>query len=225
MTDRTRMRATSLLGKVMSADAAAALIQPGANIGMSGFTGAGYPKVVPAALVRRITEATARGDRFKVGVWTGASTAPELDGALAAADAVELRMPYQSDPVSRAKINAGEMDYLDVHLSHVAQMVWEGFFGHLDIAVVEIAGITADGDLIPSSSVGNNKTWIDQADHVILEVNSWQPMELEGMHDIYYGTALPPDRKPIQIVRPGDRIGVDVPDLPGGEDRRDRGDS
>jgi len=192
----------------MSADAAAALIQPGANIGMSGFTGAGYPKVVPAALVRRITEATARGDRFKVGVWTGASTAPELDGALAAADAVELRMPYQSDPVSRAKINAGEMDYLDVHLSHVAQMVWEGFFGHLDIAVVEIAGITADGDLIPSSSVGNNKTWIDQADHVILEVNSWQPMELEGMHDIYYGTELPPNRKPIQIVRPGDRIGV-----------------
>ena len=106
---------------------------------------------------------------------------------MAAADAVELRMPYQSDPVSRAKINAGEMDYLDVHLSHVAQMVWEGFFGHLDIAVVEIAGITENGELIPSSSVGNNKTWIDQADHVILEVNSWQPAELEGMHDIYYG--------------------------------------
>ncbi len=207
MTDRTRMRATSLLGKVMSADAAAALIQPGANIGMSGFTGAGYPKVVPAALVRRITEATARGDRFKVGVWTGASTAPELDGALAAADAVELRMPYQSDPVSRAKINAGEMDYLDVHLSHVAQMVWEGFFGHLDIAVVEIAGITADGELIPSSSVGNNKTWIDQADAVILEVNAWQSSELDGMHDIYYGTALPPNRRPIQLIHPGDRIG------------------
>jgi succinyl-CoA:acetate CoA-transferase len=28
------------------------------------------------------------------------------------------------------------------------------------------------------------------------------------MHDIYYGTALPPDRKPIQLVRPDDRIGV-----------------
>ena len=116
-------------------------------------------------------------------------------------------MPYQSDPVSRAKINAGRMDYLDVHLSHVAQMVWQGFFGHLDIALVEVAGITDDGDLIPSSSVGNNKTWIDQADRVILEVNSWQPIELEGMHDIYYGTALPPHRKPIQIVRPADRIG------------------
>jgi len=27
------------------------------------------------------------------------------------------------------------------------------------------------------------------------------------MHDIYYGTALPPNRRPIQLFRPGDRIG------------------
>jgi succinyl-CoA:acetate CoA-transferase len=192
----------------MSAEQAAAFIRPGENVGMSGFTGAGYPKAVPGALVDRVTDATVRGERFAISVWTGASTAPELDGALAGVDGIDLRMPYQSDPVSRAKINAGQMDYLDLHLSHVAQMVWEGFFGHLDVAVVEVAGITEDGALIPSSSVGNNKTWIDQADRVILEVNSWQPAELEGMHDIYYGTALPPDRKPLQIVEPSDRIGV-----------------
>jgi succinyl-CoA:acetate CoA-transferase len=87
-------------------------------------------------------------------------------------------------------------------------MVAEGLFGHLDVALVEVAGITADGALIPSSSVGNNLTWIDMADRVILEVNSWQPAGLEGMHDIYYGTALPPDRTPIPILRPSDRIGV-----------------
>ena len=192
----------------MSAPDAATFIAPGDHIGMSGFTGAGYPKAVPAELVRRVTEAASRGDHFTVSVWTGASTAPELDGALAAVDGIDLRMPYQSDPVSRAKINAGALDYLDLHLSHVAQMVWEGFFGHLDVALVEVAGITDDGELIPSSSVGNNKTWIDMADRVILEVNSWQPIELEGMHDIYYGTALPPHRRPIQIREPSDRIGV-----------------
>jgi succinyl-CoA:acetate CoA-transferase len=207
MTDTSRLGCPALAGKVMSADEAAAFITAAANIGMSGFTGAGYPKAVPAALVGRISEAKQRNDPFMVSVWTGASTAPELDGALAAVDGVDLRMPYQSDPVTRAKINAGQLDYLDVHLSHVAQMVWEGFFGHLDFAIVEVAAITADGALIPSSSVGNNKTWIDQADHVILEVNSWQPAELAGMHDIYYGTALPPNRKPIEILRPGDRIG------------------
>jgi len=194
--------------KVMSAKEAAAFITAGSNVGMSGFTGAGYPKSVPGALVDRMTEAKGRGERFAVSVWTGASTAPELDGALAEVEGVDLRMPYQSDPVSRAKINAGLMDYMDIHLSHVAQMVWEGFFGHMDIAVIEVAGITEDGELIPSSSVGNNKTWIDQADKVILEVNSAQPIELEGMHDVYYGTALPPNRKPLQITDPSDRIGV-----------------
>jgi len=47
--------------------------------------------------VRRVEEAAARGERFAVSVWTGASTAPELDGALAAVDAIDMRMPYQSD--------------------------------------------------------------------------------------------------------------------------------
>ena len=60
---------------------------------MSGFTGAGYPKVVPAVLVRRITDARASGDGFTVSVWAGASTAPELDGLLAAAEGIDLRMP------------------------------------------------------------------------------------------------------------------------------------
>src|SRR4051795_3828152 len=192
-----RINHAGLARKVVPADAAAAMIKPGATVGMSGFTGAGYPKEVPLALAKRITEANASGERFRINVWTGASTAPELDGALAAADGIELRLPYQSDPISREKINSGHMEYIDVHLSHVAQMVWMGFLGHLDVALVEVSGITADGALVPSSSVGNNKTWIDQADSVILEVNSWQSSDLEGMHDIYYGTALPPNRRPI----------------------------
>jgi succinyl-CoA:acetate CoA-transferase len=204
-----RIRNKRVASKVTSAEEAAALITPGSTIGMSGFTGAGYPKAVPAALARRITEANESGDGFSVSVWTGASTAPELDGQLAAVDGIDLRMPYQSDPVSRAKINAGGMDYLDLHLSHVAQMVWEGFFGHLDLALVEVAGVTEDGDLVPSSSVGNNKTWLDLADRVILEVNSWQPIEMEGIHDIYYGTALPPhasrSRFSIQLIASGCR--------------------
>ncbi len=207
MTDRSRIQCKAVADKVMPAEEATAFITPGDRVGMSGFTGFGHPKAVPAALVRRAADAATRGDRFAVSVWTGSSTAPELDGALAAVDAIDLRMPYQSDPVTRAKINAGRLEYLDMHLSHVAQMVGEGFLGHLDIALIEVTGVTADGALIPSSSVGNNNTWLDEADRVILEVNSWQPAELDGMHDIY-GTALPPDRTPIPILRPSDRIGV-----------------
>jgi succinyl-CoA:acetate CoA-transferase len=203
-----RIHHPGLARRVVDADAAAAHIRHGDTVGMSGFTGAGYPKVVPQALARRISDAHAAGHPFRVNVWTGASTAPELDGALAAADGVELRLPYQSDPVSREKINAGLMECIDVHLSHVAQMAWMGFLGPLDVAVIEVSGITAGGELIPSSSIGNNKTWLDQADRVVLEVNSWQSAALDGMHDVYYGTALPPDRRPIQLTRPDDRIGV-----------------
>jgi len=207
MSGSGRIQHPELARRVVSADEAAAVISPGDTVGMSGFTGAGYPKTVPAALARRITAAHAAGDPFRVNVWTGASTAPELDGALAAADGIELRLPYQSDPVSRTKINDGSMDYIDVHLSHVAQLAWEGFLGPLDVAVIEVSGITADGQLVPSSSVGNNKTWLEQADRVVLEVNEWQPAALEGMHDVYYGTALPPNRRPIQLTGPNDRIG------------------
>jgi succinyl-CoA:acetate CoA-transferase len=202
-----RIRNPQLRDRRMSAAAAAALIRPATTVAMSGFTGAGYPKAVPQALAARMEQAHAAGDEFRVRVLTGASTAPELDGALAKVHGIELRLPYQSDPTVRARINAGQMEYIDIHLSHVAQHTWFGFFGDIDIAVVEVAGILEDGRLVPSSSVGNNKTWLEQADRVILEVNRWQPAALEGMHDIYYGTALPPHRLPIPLLQPDDRIG------------------
>lgn len=207
MSTESRIRCPKLSKRIMSARDAASLIPSGVNVGMSGFTGAGYPKAVPQALAEHIRDHRARGENFRISVWTGASTAPELDGALAEVDGIEMRLPYQSDPTCRQKINEGKMEYMDIHLSHVAQHAWSGFFGKLDIAVIEVVGTTEDGRLIPSSSIGNNKTWIDQADKVILEVNHGQSVGLEGMHDVYYGTALPPRRKPIPITKPDERFG------------------
>jgi succinyl-CoA:acetate CoA-transferase len=190
----------------MGAAEAAALIHSGDQIGMSGFTGSGYPKAVPLELAHRIAEANFRGQKFQVSVFTGASTGPELDGALAMAGGIHLRLPYQSDPETRKRINAGEMEYMDVHLSHVAQFVEYGFLGKLNVALIEVTAILEDGRVVPSSSIGNNRTWIDEADRIILEVNSWQPMALEGMHDVYRLKA-PPNREPIPLVRTGQRIG------------------
>ena len=203
----SRVGKASLRSKIMSAQDAAQFIEDGHNVGMSGFTGAGYPKVVPTALAGRIREAHAAGQPFRIGLWTGASTAPELDGALAETGGVRTRLPYQSDPVTRMMINDGVIDYNDIHLSHLGPLVREGFLGKLDVAVIEVTAITEDGRLIPSSSIGNNKVWLDEAEKVILEVNSWQSLELEGMHDVYEKFALPPNRMPVQMTRPGDRIG------------------
>ncbi|MBY6064497.1 propionyl-CoA--succinate CoA transferase [Pseudidiomarina sediminum] len=208
MSTESRILCPQLQQKVMSADEAAAMIPAGATVGMSGFTGAGYPKAVPGALAERIKAHNATGAApFRINVLTGASTAPELDGKLAEVDGIELRLPFQSDPICRDRINTGSMNYTDLHLSEVSQYAWSGFFGKMDIAVIEVIGIREDGSLIPSSSVGNNKTWIEQADKVILEVNSKQPLRMEGMHDVYYGTALPPHRKPIMLTEAGQRIG------------------
>src|SRR5579862_9496128 len=152
----SRVLNPALESKIMSAAEAAALIRSGDQIGMSGFTGSGYPKAVPVELAHRIADAHLRGEKFQVSVFTGASTGPELDGALAMAGGVHLRLPYQSDPETRKRINAGKMD----------------------VALIEVTAILEDGRVIPSSSLGNNKTWIECAERVILEVNSWQPMAL-----------------------------------------------
>jgi succinyl-CoA:acetate CoA-transferase len=203
----TRMACPDLESRICSAEDAARHIRHGDNVGFSGFTGAGYPKAIPAALAAHMTAAHARDEEFRIGLWTGASTAPDADGTLAEVHGISSRLPYNSDPTLRALINAGDVDYIDAHLSHSAQHMWFGFYGNLDVAVVEVTAVLPDGLLVPSSSVGNNKTWLDQADRVILEVNHWQPRELEGFHDIYYGTALPPARRPIELTEPMQRIG------------------
>ncbi len=202
-----RVRNKSLREKITYATDAAERIRNGYKVGMSGFTGSGYPKLVPQALAEHILREHSKGGKFRISVMTGASTSSELDGALAMVDGIELRMPYNSDPIAREKINYGKMEYFDFHLGSVAQYVKCGFFGELDLAIVEVAGITGDGKLIPSTSVGNNQAFIDAAREVILEVNNYHPLELEGMHDVYE-PEMPPNVSPIPILKPSDRIGT-----------------
>lgn len=214
MFSHSRILCPALQQKIMTAQQAADFIKDGDTVGMSGFTGAGYPKALPAALVNKAQIQRDLKQPFKINLWTGASTAPELDGVLADAHGINLRLPYQSDPICREQINSGQMHYIDLHLSEVSQFAWSGFLGELNVAVIEVAGIHEDGRIIPSSSVGNNKTWVEQANKIILEVNNQQSLKLEGMHDIYYGTALPPHRKPILLTEPSDRIGSQYLEIP-----------
>lgn len=206
-TDTSRVQHAELAKKIVSAAQAAALVKNGDQIGMSGFTGSGYPKLVTTELASIAKAAHERGEAYKLGIFTGASTGPELDGALAEANAMGLRLPYQSDAAVRSRINSGDCNYLDIHLSQVSQLVEYGFLGKLDVAIVEVTAILEDGRLIPSSSLGNNQAWLNAADKVILEVNNWQPMGFEGMHDVYHGLANPPHREPIPLVRAAQRIG------------------
>ena len=213
-TPHDRVLNPALRERIMSADEAATLVRNGDRIGMSGFTGSGYPKAFPPALARRMDEMRERDEVLRFGVFTGASTGPELDGALAAANGMHTRLPYQSDPALRKRINDGDLEYIDIHLSHVTPYMEYGFLGNLDLAVIEVTAIYEDGRAIPSSSLGNNKAWLECADRVILEVNSWQPLELEGIHDIYYGMEAPPRREPIPLIQVAQRIGSPYLQIP-----------
>jgi succinyl-CoA:acetate CoA-transferase len=196
-----------LKSKVMSAEAAAALIPNGAILGTSGFTGAGYPKAVPIALAKRAIEDRMKGKPFKVSILSGASTGPELDQAMGMTEAISFRFPYQGDAVLREKINAGITEYQDMHLSHAGSLVRYGYYGKIDYFVVEVTKIREDGSLVFSSSCGANTAYFDMAEKYIIEVNEWQDERLEGMHDIYSVTGHHGERKPIPLMKTDDRIG------------------
>ena len=198
---------------VVSAEEAAKFVNHGDRVGISGFTGAGYPKALPTAIAEKAKAAHAAGEEFKIDVFSGASTAPDCDGVLAEADALRFRSPYNSDPTLRNKANAGEILYQDIHLSHSGQQVEEGFYGDFQVAIIEVVRILEDGNIIPSSAVGNNLEYIEAADKIILEVNTWQSENLEGMHDIYKIEKLP-NRQPIPITKVDDRIGTPYIELP-----------
>lgn len=203
-----RIRHEGLQSKIMSAEQAAEFIKDGMTLGITGFTGAGYPKALPSAIANKAKSEQAQGRSFKVGMITGASTAPECDGVLAESGAIAFRSPFQSDPHLRNSINAGDIAYQDMHLSHVEQQIRQGFYGKFDVAIIEASGITEDGKIIPAMGIGHANEILKACDQVIIEVNEAQNALLEGMHDVVYDIGVAPNRKPINIIGSFDRIGT-----------------
>ncbi|HEY9214063.1 MAG TPA: acetyl-CoA hydrolase/transferase family protein, partial [Ancylobacter sp.] len=199
---RERIRQPALWNKVVSAEQAAAHIRDGMTVGMSGFTRAGEAKAVPLALAER-----ARREPFKITLITGASLGNDLDKQLAEAHVLARRIPFQSDPVLRKAINAGEVMYVDQHLSETVEQLRTRQIGPVDVAVIEAVAITEQGGIIPTTSVGNSASFAILAEKVIIEINMSQPLLLEGLHDIYIPTQRPV-RHPIPIVAPENRVGL-----------------
>jgi acetyl-CoA hydrolase len=194
---------------VLTPEEAASLIQNGQTVGFSGFTPAGAPKAIPPAIAQRAIEAHNAGQEFQIGVLTGASTGPSLDGALAKAQAIKFRTPYQTNSDLRDRINAGQTRFFDLHLSLMPQVTRYGFLGPVDVAVVEAADLTAGGGILLTSGVGAAPTFCNLADRIIIELNRHHPPTILGLHDIYE-PADPPYRQQIPIYHPSDRIGSPI---------------
>lgn len=196
-----RIRNQALRERVVSAEQAASLIRDGMVLGMSGFTRAGEAKAVPMALAER-----ARQQPMKVTLMTGASLGNDLDKTMTEAHLLSRRIPFMSDPALRRAINAGEVMYIDQHLSETVEQLRTQQLPPVDIAIVEAVAITETGGIVPTTSVGNSASFALLADKVIVEINLSQSENLEGLHDIYIPTYRP-TRTPIPVVSPQSRVG------------------
>jgi len=205
LSHQERIRCKELQDKLISVEAAAAMIQDGMLVGTSGFTPSGYPKAIPLALARRVKES---GEHLKIALMTGASVGAELDAALTEAGIMGRRSPYQTNKVVRTALNMeGGVEYFDEHLSRHPQNVRYGFYGQMDFAIIEACAITEEGHIVPTTAVGASPSFVQAASKVLVELNVSQPLALEGMHDIYL-PAKPPHCDPIPLKHVADRIGT-----------------
>lgn len=192
----------------ITAAEAAALVKNGDNIALSGFTPAGTAKAVTAEIAKIAHAEHEAGRPYQIGIFTGASTGQSCDGVLSDEHAIRYRAPYTTNPTFRKHVNAGEIAYNDLHLSHMAQELRYGFMGDVDWAILEVCAIEPDGKVYLTAAGGIAPTAARLAKKgIILELNAFHSPKSIGLHDVYEPLD-PPQRKVIPIEHPGDRIGT-----------------
>jgi len=172
-------------------------------IAFAGMAGTALPKEVPKALSNYISKT---GEKFSLTVFQGGSTTPDFDDWISSV-AMPMRIPFgASSRKLREAVNTRKFGLFDMGLYEHSRWVRRGVYlrsiGKIDVAVVEAAGITEGGEIIPSLSVDVAPAFIESCSKLIVEVNMLRP-DLTGLHDIY----LPTVGQPIPISRTLDRVG------------------
>jgi succinyl-CoA:acetate CoA-transferase len=198
-----RIRKKEFLVKITTPEQAARSVKDGMKIATGGATHAGYPRAFFLALAERIR----KGEKLQIDLHTCSPLGQEVDGELAKLGAVRRRLSHQAQPPMAKAINDGKVLYTDMGACVYATQVRYGFFGAMDLAIVEAVAITEEGFIVPSTTLSDIPSLIRQAKQVVVEINLTLPEELEGIHDIYI-PENPPNRKTIPIMRPTDRIGM-----------------
>src|SRR5512136_349115 len=197
-----RVECKELLEKLMPVEEAVKYVSDRCKIAISGFTKSGEPKTFIPALAHYLRQ---YAPKTKIGLFSGASLSDDVENPIASF--VGKRGPYMSASASRRLINAGEMDFADVHLSAFARNLTYGFYGDIDLGVIEASRIRPDGSVVLSSSVGVSAEAPMVAKKMIVEVNPSIP-DYTGFHDIAVPTVHPRVGWPIPIINVKDRVGT-----------------
>jgi succinyl-CoA:acetate CoA-transferase len=161
----------------------------------------GFPKATFGALAERIK---AEGG-LKIDLLCAGPLSSEFEDILFEAGGIRKRIGAVGGAKLRGGINRGEVTFIEGKGSSLPLQVKRGWFGPLDMAVIEAVGLTEDGQIIPSTAVYDAQEWIETASQVIVEINLDRPLSLEGLHDV-----CPRGDDPIPVVvgNPLKRIGV-----------------
>ncbi|NTX08710.1 MULTISPECIES: acetyl-CoA hydrolase/transferase C-terminal domain-containing protein [unclassified Myxococcus] len=196
-----RIQNAGLLAKVVPVEEAVKHVTDGNTVAISGFTKSGEPKTFFPALASHLAKTA---PQTRITLLSGASLSEDVEGPMA--PFIGKRGPYMSSSASRRRIHAGEMDFTDVHLSAFARNMMYGFYGDIDVAVVEVSRIRPNGSVILTSSVGVSAEALAKAKKIILEVNTSVP-DYTGFHDIVLPTVHPHVGWPLPLLNVRDRIG------------------
>lgn len=184
----------------MTAETAVERIPDDAVVVTSGFGSVGYPKAVPLALAED-------DDERSLTVITGGSVGGEIDTELVESGVMTRRFPYLGTRVAREAANEERIAFHDRHVSQLSDEVRFRQFGTVDVALVEAVAVGEDW-LVPSQCIGQTPGYVEAADALIVEVNHTQPLALQHIHDVYLPSP-PPNREPIPLTAPTERIGTD----------------
>lgn len=96
-------------------------------MGWSGFTGVGYPKMIPIALADHVEKNNLQG-KMKFNLFVGASSGAECEDRWAELDMIDRRYPHQVGKNIKKGINEGRIRFADKHLSMFPQDLLYGKF-------------------------------------------------------------------------------------------------
>lgn len=200
------MLANSFQHKVVSAEEAVQRLKNNSVLAFGGYTSSGYPKKIIKSLAER-----SKQEDLSFTILTGANVGP-IDEALSQYNMTVRRAPMiQSSSLSK-KVNEGKVDYVEVQMHDMPNLLKREKFGRINYFVLEALELTAEGHLYPTSSIGMNQHFIDQSEKIIIEINTRQSRSLKGMHDVYHQRT-----KGVPLSKVDEIIGVPYLEVPLGK--------
>ena len=202
--DTSRVQSQIFRDKIMSAEQAADFIQDGMTVCIPHFICYDSPVSVARALLER----RMKGEKIGVKLVSAAACTPVVDQGWTDAGIIKSFMPYTSaqSSIRKSANDPHGLNFMDYRLSVIPEYIRSGFLGDIDVALVSVAGITAEGGLKPSVCSGYTQTVLNCAKKVVLEINMQSSEDMYLLHDVY-DPGPRPGRQPIPITKATDVIG------------------